>query len=286
METALVNANFRNLVALVCVGLVSACSPTLRFKPGEVPAAEVPQPQLKVEAEQYVSQHINEENYREIFSGPQLARTKAVVSKLCVAAGYSKSQFPVHLIDAGDLVNAAAVNGASIMVYKGLLEKVNSDTELATVLGHEVGHILAKHYKDQQEEQDRASAVGVGSSIIGAVASIATSIAGYGGASDLAGSVAEGTTSAIGYGAFVGSFSRTQEYEADHIGLIIMARAGYDPNGAITLWSRSEEVFGSADSSVGAFFSTHPASGDRIDKLREALPLALQEMPGAKIAKK
>jgi predicted Zn-dependent protease len=56
-----------------------------------------------------------------------------------------------------------------------------------------------------------------------------------------------------------------------------MARAGYNPEKAITLWERSEEVFGSADSSVGAFFSTHPASGDRIDELREFLPLAMKE---------
>lgn len=267
------------IVLLSLVPLIVACSPTLRFKPGQVPSAETPPAELRVEAEHYVSQHIRDENYQEIFSGPQLARTKAVVQRLSSAAGYSRNQFPVHLIDAGDLVNAAAVNGASIMVYKGLLDKVNSDTELATVLGHEVGHILAKHYQDQQEEEERAGAVSVGSSIIGAIASIATTAAGYGGASDLAGSVAESTTSAVGYGVFVGSFSRTQEYEADHIGLMIMARAGYDPNGAITLWERADEVFGSSGGSVGAFFSTHPASGDRVDKLREALPLALEEMP-------
>ncbi len=267
------------VLLILIVALFSACSPTLRFKPGQVPAAEVPPAELRVEAEHYVSQHIHDENYQEIFSGPQLARTKNVVQKLSVAAGYSRNQFPVHLIDAGDLVNAAAVNGASIMVYKGLLDKVNSDTELATVLGHEVGHILAKHYKDQAEEEERAGAVSVGSSIIGAIASIATSAAGFGGASDLAGSVAESTTSAVGYGVFVGSFSRTQEYEADHIGLMIMARAGYDPNGAIGLWERADEVFGASGGSVGAFFSTHPASGDRVEKLREALPLAMQEVP-------
>ncbi len=274
----------RVLSALAFAILLNACSPTLRFKPGEVPAATPPEANLKTEAEGYVKAHIDEENYREVTSGADLARVKNVVQKLSVAAGYSRNQFPVHLIDAGDLVNAAAVNGASIMVYQELLRRVRNDTELAAVLGHEIGHILAKHYKDQQEEQDRAQEVGIGSSIIGAVASIATSAAGYGGASDLAGSVAETTTSTIGYGVYVGSFSRTQEYEADHLGLIIMARAGYDPNGAIELWKRSEEVFGSADSSVGAFFSTHPASGDRIDQLVKTMPYAEAERPGKKKA--
>ena len=249
----------------------------MRFKPGQLPAAEPPPQQLKIDAEHYVKAHIDEENYREITSGAGVERVRRVVRKISRAAGYNENQFPVHLVDAGEMVNAAAFNGAAIVVYKELLDRVPSDTELATVLGHEIGHILAKHYQDQQEEEERAAAVGVGASILGAAASIGASIAGFGGVSDVAGDVTEGATGAIGYGAFVGSFSRTQEYEADHIGLILMARAGYDPQQAPALWRRSEEVFGESDSSVGAFFGTHPASNDRVEKLEEAMPLALAE---------
>lgn len=262
-------------VAVILLTLSTlACSPKLRIKPGEIPPAEVPNPTLKVEAEQYVVGHINEGSYNEINLGAGLERVKGVVERLAKAAGYPPNTFPVHLVDAGDEVNAAAVNGASIIVYKKLLERVNSDEELATVLGHEIGHIICKHYKDQEEEESRAEAVGVTSSVLGSIASIAASAAGYGGAADLAGDVTEGTTSLVGYGAFVGSFSRTQEYEADHVGLLVMSKAGYDPQVAPKFWTRANEVFGTTSSTAGAFFSTHPASSDRTKELEKALPLA------------
>lgn len=246
----------------------------MRIKPGELPAAEVPPAQLKAEAEGYVAAHISQSNLHEIKAGGEVQRVRNVVDRLSKGAGYPQRTFPVHVVDAGDMVNAAAFNGASIVVYRELLKKIDSDTDLATVLGHEIGHILAKHYKDQEEEENRASAVGIGSSILGTAASIATSAAGYGGASDLAGDVTEGTANMVGYGAFVGSFNRTQEYEADHLGLLIMARAGYDPHGSVSFWNRAEQIFGSGDSSVGAFFSTHPASADRMKAIQEAMPYA------------
>ncbi len=262
-------------VMLLFASLVlTSCGPSLRIKPGELPQADTPPPQLKAEAEGYVAAHISQSNLREVKSGSELQRVKNVVERLTRGAGYPSKTFPVHLIDAGEEVNAAAFNGASIVVYQELLRKIQSDNDLATVLGHEVGHILAKHYKDQEEEQSRADAVGIGSSILGTAASIATSAAGYGGASGLAGDLTETTTGLVGYGAFVGSFNRTQEYEADHLGLLIMARAGYDPSRAVDFWSRAEQIFGSGSSSVGAFFSTHPASADRMKAIQEAMPYA------------
>jgi predicted Zn-dependent protease len=248
----------------------------MRIKPGEIPPTAVPPTDLKVAAEGYVAAHLNENNYREIKSGSNVRRVNNVVERLSRAAGYPPRTFPVHLVDAGTEVNAAAFNGASIVVYQELLRKVPDDPQLATVLAHEIGHIVAKHYADEAEEQSRAQAVKVGSSVLGSIASIAASAAGYGGASDIAGSVTESATGAVGYGAFVGSFSRTQEYEADHLGLMIMAKAGYNPQSAIEFWGNAESIFGSADSSMGAFFSTHPASGDRMSELNKALPLAMQ----------
>jgi len=265
---------FSLLFLFLCFTL-SACSPKMRIKPGELPAAEVPPPLLKTEAEGYVAAHINQENFHEIKIGAGLRRARRVVDRLSVGAGYPSGTFPVHLVDAKEEVNAAAVNGASIIVYQELLNRVPDDTDLATVLGHEIGHILAKHYTDEAEEKQRAEAVQVGSSLLGAAASIATSYAGYDAASDIAGSVTETATGMVGYGAFVGSFSRTQEYEADHLGLLIMAKSGYDPRRAPDFWARAEQIFGSSTSQVGAFFSTHPASSDRMNALNEALPYAL-----------
>ncbi len=274
----------RFLAILTLATLCSACSPQLRIKPGEMPAATLPEVELKSQAEYAVNAYVSESNYGEIKSGPELRRITALVDRLGVAAGYPPKTFPVHLVDAGEEVNAAAFNGASVVVYVALLRKVKSDAELSVVLGHEMGHILAKHYKDAEEEKSRAESVSIGASILGAVASVATSAAGYGGASDLAGSVTETSTGLIGYGAFVGSFSRTQEYEADHLGLLIMAKAGYDPRIAPEFWKRSEEVFGSTSSSAGAFFSTHPAESDRQKALEEALPYAMKFYDPAKAA--
>ncbi len=248
----------------------------MRIAPGVIPPTTVPPADLRVAAEGYVDAHLNEQNYREIKSGAELKRVKTVVERLSTAAGYPSKTFPVHLVDAGQEVNAAAFNGASIVVYEELLRRVPSDEQLATVLAHEIGHIVAKHYADQAEEEQRASSVQLGSSLLGSVAGIATSAAGYDGVSDIAGSVTETTAGAIGYGAFVGAFNRTQEYEADHLGLLIMAKAGYNPQSAIEFWTGADKVFGASTSSTGAFFSTHPASSDRMVELEKALPLAMQ----------
>lgn len=268
------------LITICCVVLcVSACGPTMRIKPGELPSVSVPPQPLRLQAEHYVAAHINEGDYREIKTGPEHKRVVNVIERLAKAAGYPPRSFPVHLLDAGEEVNAAAFNGASIVVYKELLKRVVSDEELATVLGHEIGHIVASHYKDKDEEENRAAAVNIGSGLLGAAANIATSAAGYSGAADLAGDATEAASGAVGYGAVVGSFNRTQEYEADHLGLIIMAKAGYDPHTAIGFWQRADQIFGSSTSSLGAFFSTHPASSDRMTALQEALPYALKYCP-------
>ena len=258
---------------LVAISLAS-CSPKLRFKPGEMPDAVTPPVQLKSEAENYVTAYISQGNFGEIHSGPELRRLVKIIDRLSVGAGYPPKTFPVHLIDAGAEVNAAAFNGASIVVYKELLKRVPKDEGLATVLGHEVGHILAKHYKDAEEEQRKAAGVSAASSILGTVTDVALSAAGYSNVSGVAGSATEAVTGAVAYGAIVGSFNRTQEYEADHLGLIIMAKAGYDPKTAIEFWKNAETIFGSSSSSLGAFFSTHPAFKDRIKSLEEAMPYA------------
>lgn len=75
---------------------------------------------------------------------------------------------------------------------------------------------------------------------------------------DVAGDLTESTTGMIGYGAFVGAFNRDQEYEADHIGLMLMAKAGYDPKRAAPFWERAEEIFGSSYGGLEAFFFYPP----------------------------
>ena len=265
----------RTVLAFIFAAIaLTSCSPKLRFKPGEMPTAVTPPAQLKSQAEGYVTAHINEGNYDEIRSGPDYRRLIRIIDRLTIGAGYAPKTFPVHLVNAGSEVNAAAFNGAAIVVYKELMNRVATDEGIATVLGHEMGHILAQHYKDAAEEQAKAQGVSAASSILGSVTDVALSQAGYGGVSGIAGSATEVVTGAIAYGAIVGSFNRTQEYEADHLGLIIMAKAGYNPESALVFWKDAEKVFGTSTTSMGSFFSTHPAYKDRVTALEEAMPYA------------
>jgi predicted Zn-dependent protease len=150
-------------------------------------------------------------------------------------------------------LNAYCMPGGRIMVYSGLIEKLDlSDAELATVLAHEVAHALREHTR---ERVSRAYAQQLVLSGAAAVTGVSESTA------NMAGMVAEVT--------FQLPFSRDQESEADRIGLELMARAGYDPNAALTLWKKM-----AAANAAGTpkFLSTHPAPADRIKDIEKLLP--------------
>lgn len=192
---------------------------------------------------------------------PQLARVTTIARRIVAAtpafradaAGW-KWQFNVQKTK--DL-NAYCMPGGRIMVYSGLIETLDlSDAELATVLAHEVAHALREHTR---ERVSRAYAQQL-------VLSGAAAVTGVGeGAASIANMVAEVT--------FQLPFGRDQESEADQIGLELMARAGYDPRAAITLWNKM-----SAASSGGGqpkFLSTHPAAKERIRDIEKNLPRVL-----------
>jgi len=156
-----------------------------------------------------------------------------------------------------DELNAYCMPGGRIMVYSGLMEKLDlSDAELATVLGHEIAHALREHtrervsraYAQQLVLQGAAAVTGVGE-----------------GAASVAGMVADVT--------FQLPFSRDQESEADTIGLELMARAGYDPRAAVTLWNKMTSAAGSG--STPKFLSTHPEPKERIKDIEKKLPSVL-----------
>lgn len=263
------------LVIPILAVLLCGCAARKVVPPGTIPPPVIPSQSDSQIAESFVHGHANEEGYTLLSSkSKQTVRVRGLLNKVFVAAGYQPNALPVHVVDAGEEVNAMAVNGASIVVYKALLDKVPNDNDLAVVLAHEVAHILAQHAHDKGKEE-RATWVSVGSTVLGTVASVATSAAGYSGASGLAGDLTETTTGFVGYGAIVQKFDRDQEYEADHIGLMLMAKAGYDPEAAPKFWERAKEIFGADSSTLGAFLSTHPASADRVEALREVMPLAL-----------
>jgi predicted Zn-dependent protease len=154
-------------------------------------------------------------------------------------------------------LNAYCMPGGRIMVYSGLIETLDlSDAELATVMAHEVAHALREHTR---ERVSRAYAQQL-------VLSGAAAVTGVGeGTANIANMIAEVT--------FQLPFGRDQESEADQIGLELMARAGYDPRAALTLWNKMAAASGGA--SQPKFLSTHPSSKDRIKDIEKNLPRVL-----------
>jgi predicted Zn-dependent protease len=153
-------------------------------------------------------------------------------------------------------LNAYCMPGGRIMVYSGLIESLDlNDAELATVLAHEVAHALREHTR---ERVSRAYAQQLVLSGAAAVAGVSETTA------NVANMVAEVT--------FQLPFGRDQESEADQIGLELMARAGYDPRAAVSLWNKMNS---SERSGTPKFLSTHPSPKDRIKDIEKNLPRVL-----------
>lgn len=161
--------------------------------------------------------------------------------------------------------NAFCLPGGKIVVYEGILPYTRDDTGLAVVLGHEVAHAVAKHSNERMSQKLAAK---YGGNVLGTVLSPSST------------AVKEAATVAFGLGAQYGMllpFSRKQESEADHMGLIFMAMAGYDPHEASDFWTRVSE---SGEGSIPEFMSTHPSDMTRVKQLEEELPEALKYYKG------
>ncbi len=188
----------------------------------------------------------------------------AVVSYLNangLSAEVSQYKWEFNLVQNTEL-NAFCMPGGKIVVYEGLLPVTQDEASLAIVLGHEIAHAVAKH---SAERLSNAYKQQYGLQILGAVASGM-------GVSD--GTVQLGQLVAQAGGQFfTAGFSRKQESEADHMGLIFAAMAGYDPQGAVSFWQRMSQATGGGSSSL---LSDHPSDADRIQNLQGWMPEALQ----------
>lgn len=156
-------------------------------------------------------------------------------------------------------VNAFCMPGGKIVVYEGLLPYTQNETGLAIVLGHEIAHAVAKHSAEQlTKQQNQSTGINVGAGILGA-------ITGNTETAQLAGQVASTYFSFRNL-----KYSRDNELEADHMGLVFAAMAGYDPAQAIPFWQRM-----SANSTNNSdFFSDHPSDAKRIAALQQVMPEA------------
>ncbi len=158
-------------------------------------------------------------------------------------------------------VNAFCLPGGRIGVYTGLFKVAPDEASLAAVLGHEAAHAIAQHGNERMSQQLLVE--------LGHL-TLTTAL------SESPEETQQLWNRVYGIGSTVGvllPYSRRQEQEADHIGLIIMAKAGYDPNAALGLWLRMREL---QTQRPIPFLSTHPAPEDRIDHIRSLMPQAME----------
>lgn len=184
---------------------------------------------------------------------PQTKDGKTSAYVTCVALAITKEldndqKWEVQVFD-DKQVNAFALPGGKIGVYTGLLKVATTQDQLAAVIGHEVSHVIAGHSAERVSEQ-MATQVGVG------VAEAATGVNGQ--LLGLASNVF-----------FTLPHSRTQESEADLLGLDLMSKAGFDPRAAVTLWQNMSKAGGEKPPEL---LSTHPSDNTRIQQLQQRIP--------------
>ncbi|MFZ2088659.1 MAG: M48 family metallopeptidase [Desulfobaccales bacterium] len=193
------------------------------------------------------------------------ARVKKVGARVAQAANRPDFQWEFVVFDDDKNANAFCLPGGKVGIYTGLFKYIKSDADLATVISHEAAHALARHAGERLSQARLANAggmaLGVGLAALGAGS----------GASQLA-------MQGYSLGAQVGvllPYSRLQESEADRIGLILMAKAGYDPDLAVQFWERF--ATGKKDKAqVPQFLSTHPSDATRIATMKKFLDEARQ----------
>jgi predicted Zn-dependent protease len=159
--------------------------------------------------------------------------------------------------------NAFCLPGGKVAATSGIFPYFDNDAELAAVVGHEIGHAIARH---AGERMSQGIVQGIGAVALSVVTSQAGAQEAYGMVTNV--------------GAIL-PYSRTHEYEADQLGLILMAKAGYDPQAALAFWDKFSKL--SQTGALAEFFSTHPDGAKRLDELRKILPQAMEYYNRAKI---
>jgi predicted Zn-dependent protease len=191
---------------------------------------------------------------------PLTEPVQRVARRLEAVAGHPEFHWEANVIKDDKMVNAFALPGGKIAVYTGIFPLAQSEAGLAIIIGHELGHVIARHGAERMSQ-------GLLAQLGETALSVAVQSSPY----------ANQILAAYGLGAQVGvllPYSRTQESEADRIGLVLAARAGYDPRVAVGVWERMARLPGRRPPE---FLSTHPAPESRIEDIKQFLPRALAE---------
>ena len=184
---------------------------------------------------------------------------KTVGSRIAAVANKPDFKWEFNVLKSTE-VNAFCLPGGKVAFYDSIIPVCKTETGVAVVMGHEVAHALANHSAERMSQ-------GLGAELVGQVLGA--------GLSKASPAVQQNVMQLYGLGANYGvilPFSRQQESEADHIGLILMAKAGYDPREALAFWQRMEASAGGAPPE---FLSTHPSGQTRIAQIKQWLPEVL-----------
>ncbi len=187
-------------------------------------------------------------------------RVQRVGARIAAATGRSDYAWEFKVIDNDKTQNAFCLPGGKVAVYTGLLPIAQDDAGLAAVIGHEVAHAIARHGGERLSQEMLVAGLTVATVVATSDSKNRNLYAGL-----------------LGAGAAVGfllPYSRLHESEADRMGLIYMAKAGYDPRAALSLWQRMAEA-GKGKAKPPEFLSTHPADEARIREIQRWLPEAL-----------
>jgi predicted Zn-dependent protease len=212
---------------------------------------------------------LGEGSYKQALGQAKLSTDQAAIAvvrrvgeRLAKAADRPDYHWEFNLIDDPKTINAWCMPGGKVAVYSGILSVTQDENGLAVVLGHEISHALARHGAERMSQGIIAQLGGVAlSSALAARPSETQALA----------------MQAYGAGANVGvllPFSRRQESEADHIGLILMAKAGYDPANAVSFWERMSSATGGGAAGLQRYLATHPPDSERIQAIKRELPEA------------
>lgn len=254
--------NFKIISSVILITIMAACStvPLTGRRQLSLANSEA----IQQEAAQAYRQFLSSSKTVVIRSGTDASRVKNIGGRIARAVetylnqnGYANQynfQWEFNLIQSKD-INAWCMPGGKVAVYTGLLPVAQTDAGLATVMSHEIAHAIARHAEERYSQMMGAQALG---GIVGAATG---------------GSQVFGQLYGIGGQLALLKYGRAQETEADRLGLVFMAMAGYNPDSALTFWRR----MASAKEGSGTppeFLSTHPSDETRIAKIQKNLPEA------------
>lgn len=234
-----------------------------------VPPGVVPSPRaMTTEDEQYGHEVLTalSEQFEIEYNDSRLDNIVDIVDRLAKRNNLGNDPWHVFLFRAPTIKNAGATRGNHVFVWSGMLDEVKSDDELAAVLAHEIAHVIAGHTDPDPNEEIRKLLLGVGAMALGIAVS-------HSAGSVQAGQLAQDMTQMLGSGVLVNPYSQERELEADQIGLLLMASAGFRPEAALDFWQRSAQSPGLSENIP--FLSTHPPAGKRLAGLQQAMPIAV-----------